>query len=201
MMELHQQRAEETHQRILEAAARLFGESGYEAASVARICREAGVSKGAFYHHFASKQALFMELLARWMERVDRQLEILGGDAADATGRLLSMSAIVGSILTEAGAGLPIYLEFWTMSARDPEVWQQTIEPYRRYRDFFAGIVAQGVAEGTFREVDPQAAAGSIVALAVGLLVQGMLDPGGADWEQNSQEGMRILLNGLTSSP
>lgn len=196
-MELHQQRAEETHRRILEAAATCFGESGYEATGVARICQEAGVSKGAFYHHFSSKQAVFMELLTQWMEEMDRQLEILGGEAADATDRLLSMTAIVGAILSEAEVGLPIYLEFWTMSARDPVVWQQTIEPYRRYRDFFSGIVAAGVAEGTFRKVDPRTAAGVIVALAVGLLVQGLLDPEGADWEQTSQEGMKLLLNGL----
>ena len=196
-MELHQERAEETHRRILAAAAKCFAESGYDGTGVARICQEAGVSKGAFYHHFSSKQAVFLELLARWMGEMDRQLDMLGSEAADATDRLLSMTGILGTILSEANVGLPIYLEFWTMSARDPEVWQQTIEPYRRYRDFFAGIVADGVAEGTFQKVDPQAAAGSIVALAVGLLVQGLLDPDGADWEQTSQEGMKLLLNGL----
>lgn len=199
-MELHQQRAEETHRRILEAAAKCFGESGYEATGVARICQEAGVSKGSFYHHFSSKQAVFLELLGQWMERMEEQLELLGGGAAGASDRLLSMTSILGGILSEAHAGLPIYLEFWTMSARDPKVWQQTIEPYRRYRDFFAGIVTEGVAEGTFREVDPQAAAASIVALAVGLLVQGMLDPEGANWQQTAQEGMELLLNGLKRS-
>jgi AcrR family transcriptional regulator len=200
-MELQQQRAEETHKRILEAATRCFGESGYDATGVAKICQEAGVSKGAFYHHFSSKQALFLELLAQWMDEMDRQLEILGGEAADASDRLLSMTGIVGAILSEANVRLPMYLEFWTRSARDPAVWQRTIEPYRRYRNFFAGIVTAGVSEGTFQKVNPQAAASAIVALAVGLLVQGLLDPDGADWEQASREGMELLLNGLKSSP
>ena len=108
------------------------------------------------------------------------------------------MTAIVGAILSEAKVGLPIYLEFWTRSARDPKVWQQTIEPYRRYRNFFAGIVASRRGGGNIPERSiPQTAASTIVALAVGLLVQGLLDPDGADWEQTSQEGMKLLLNGL----
>jgi AcrR family transcriptional regulator len=50
-----QQRGEETHARILEAAAACFGQHGYDAVGVAEICRQANVTKGAFYHHFPSK--------------------------------------------------------------------------------------------------------------------------------------------------
>jgi len=50
-----QQRSEETRARILDAAIRRFAIAGYDAASVEDICTEAGVSKGAFYHHFPTK--------------------------------------------------------------------------------------------------------------------------------------------------
>jgi hypothetical protein len=76
-------------------------------------------------------------------------------------------------------------------------VWQATIEPYRRYRDFFRGIVEAGIAEGSLRPVNPERAAEVLVALAVGLLLQGMLDPEGADWGEVMQEGVQILLSGL----
>ena len=42
-------RAEETRSRILEAAQNCFSRKGYDAASVSDICREAGITKGAFY--------------------------------------------------------------------------------------------------------------------------------------------------------
>lgn len=58
-----QTRSEETRARILQAALTLFARLGYEAASVEDICVEAGVSKGAFYHHFPTKQAVFLQLL------------------------------------------------------------------------------------------------------------------------------------------
>ena len=56
-----QQRSEETRARILAAALDRFARYGYDATGVAEICRAAGVSKGAFYHHFPSKQAAFLE--------------------------------------------------------------------------------------------------------------------------------------------
>jgi AcrR family transcriptional regulator len=52
-----QQRAEETHTRILDAALEAFARYGYDGTSVSEICRRAEVTKGGFYHHFPSKQA------------------------------------------------------------------------------------------------------------------------------------------------
>ena len=50
-----QKRGEETRSRILDAAQGCFVQHGYDATGVAEICRSAGLSKGAFYHHFPSK--------------------------------------------------------------------------------------------------------------------------------------------------
>ena len=52
-----QPRGEETRTRILDAALEAFARDGYDEASVAEICRLAGVTKGGFYHHFPSKWA------------------------------------------------------------------------------------------------------------------------------------------------
>lgn len=55
-------RADRTRADLLSAAERLIAERGYEAASVADIAAAAGYTKGALYAHFASKEALFLEL-------------------------------------------------------------------------------------------------------------------------------------------
>lgn len=54
----------ETRGRILNAAARLFRESGYDGVGVDAIMSEAGLTAGGFYSHFASKEALFAEAMA-----------------------------------------------------------------------------------------------------------------------------------------
>lgn len=52
--------------RILEAGVKLVREQGYTATSVDQLCAAAGVTKGAFFHHFASKEALGVALADYW---------------------------------------------------------------------------------------------------------------------------------------
>ncbi|XXF81093.1 TetR/AcrR family transcriptional regulator [Myxococcaceae bacterium GXIMD 01537] len=58
-----------THERILEAAGKLFRQQGFSATSVENVMRAAGLTVGGFYAHFSSKQALLVESLARIMSR------------------------------------------------------------------------------------------------------------------------------------
>ncbi len=192
-----QQRAEETRARILEAAAECFAQQGYEAASVADICERAGVSKGAFYHHFPSNQDLFMALLSDWLEALDAGLRRAQAEAANVPSALRDMAGMVGFVLMSAGERLPMFLEFWTHAARDPDIWAATIAPYRRYREFFADLVRAGIAEGSLRPVEAETAAQIIVSLAVGTILQGLLDPQGADWSQSLRQGIEMILTRL----
>jgi AcrR family transcriptional regulator len=193
-----QRRGEQTHARILQAAEDCFAQHGYDAASVAEICRSAGVSKGAFYHHFPSKQALFLELLDRWLGELDTQLAAARAGTRTVPQGLMQMAGMTQPVFETGRGQLPMFLEFWNQAARDPAIWQATIAPYRRYRAFFSGLVEAGIAEGTLRSVDPEVAAHVIVSLAVGLVLQGSLDPDGADWGCVLEEGVRLLLEGLT---
>ena len=193
-----QQRGEETRQHLLDVAETHFSRQGYDAARIAEICREAGVTKGAFYHHFASKQALFLELLNRWLVGLDVQLEAARTVEAGVSQALLRMAEMASSILEEAGDRLPILFEFWIQAARDPDIWGAAIDPYRRYRDFFADMICTGMEAGTLRRVDPELAAQMLVSLAVGLLLQGLLDPRGADWGRVMQDSVGMFIDSLT---
>lgn len=192
-----QRRGEETRSRILQVAAESFAEHGYDGTGVAEICRRAGVTKGGFYHHFPSKQAVFLELLNRWLVGVDAQLEAAGSESDTVPQSLLQMAEAAQHVFQAASGQLPMFLEFWSKAARDPEIWQATIAPYRRYQAFFSDMIKTGIAEGTLRAVDPEIGAWVIVSLAVGLMLQGVLDPQGTDWGEVAQEGVQMLLEGL----
>ncbi|MGW5850539.1 ScbR family autoregulator-binding transcription factor [Streptomyces sp. NPDC055254] len=58
-----QERAIRTRQKMLLAAAELFDEVGYEAATISEVLKKSGVTKGALYFHFASKEELAQEVL------------------------------------------------------------------------------------------------------------------------------------------
>ncbi len=64
----------QTRRRILEEAYRLFVEHGYHGTSLSRLMEATGLSKGAIYHHFSSKEAIFVAVLA-W--KVEELLEAL----------------------------------------------------------------------------------------------------------------------------
>jgi len=191
------QRGEETRTHILDSALEAFARYGYDATSVSEICRRAGVTKGGFYYHFPSKQAVFLELLERWLEGIDAQLEAIRSAAETVPEELLRMTGMVQQVFQEAGGKLPIFLEFLTKARHSQVVWQATVAPFRKYQAFFAHMIEGGIAEGSLRPVDPTLATHVLLSFAIGLLAQGLLDPHGADWGQVVQEGMGMLLEGL----
>ena len=192
-----QARSEKTRSRILQAAAEGFAQHGYDSTGVAEICRRARVSKGAFYHHFPSKQALFLRLLNSWETGVEGGLRATISTSATVPQALISMADTLREVLHAGRGQLPVFLEFWSQAAHDTAVWQATLAPYRRYRDLFADLIQRGVEEGSLRPVPAKAAAQMLVGLALGLLVQALIDPQGEDWGVASKDSIQILLAGL----
>ena len=190
-----QQRSEETRAKIIESAIKLFSTRGFNAASVDDICKDAGISKGAFYHHFESKQALFLALLDGWLQTIDNAIEASKDKTVPET--FTQMTEAFPYIFETAGGGLPMFLEFWLQASRDKKIWNASIAPYRRYHKYFTALIKKGVDEGSFVEVDPELTARMIVSTAMGLLLQSLLDPKGAKWEKVARESTSMLVNSL----
>ena len=192
-----QVRSEETRTRILQSALKLFSETGYDATGVAGICSTAGVSKGAFYHHFETKQSVFLQLLEEWLQQLDRDLLAALGEAPSVVDGLLGMAARTRGVFSAADGRLSILLEFWAQARKDPVVWERTIAPFRRYREVFAGIIRKGIEEGSLASVDADKAAQALMSIVVGIILQGVLDPEGARWDRVIQDTVGMLVQGM----
>ena len=152
-------RQQRTREALIDAARDVFAEDGYHAASLDRIARVAGRSKGAVYSNFASKSALFMAVM-------DHNLELSRGDLRDpfaepanpaSTGRDLAaregypQSATQGFALATlefiARAARDIYLQAGLTDAMPPANVSY-IEPEERavLRDWFRSVAGARVA-------------------------------------------------------
>jgi AcrR family transcriptional regulator len=189
-----QQRGRETRLRLLAEARLCFARQGYDATGVAEICDRAGVSKGAFYHHFPSKQALFIDLLNRWLGQLDERFATIQDETPTVSRGFQRMADEMGAVFAQASGQLPLFLEFLDQARRDPAVWETTIAPYRRYRASFSRMIARGVSEGSLRDIDPELASAMLVSLAVGVLLQSSLDPDGVDWVQVMHTAVDALI-------
>ncbi len=191
------QKSEKTRNRILEAAEECFTRYGYDSTGVAEICNTAGVSKGALYHHFPSKQAIFVEMFETWMRSFVAEMERIRDSAASVPDALLRMVKMTGLIFQTAAGQLPLFIEFLTKASRDPETWKATIAPYKFFRKFFADLIHRGIEEGTIQEVDPERTAQIIVAYGAGLVMQGVFDPEGGRWVDVGVQGITLILKGI----
>jgi len=192
-----QKRSLETRTKIIETAMELFAQKGFEVTSVADICEGAGVSKGAFYHHFPSKQAIFQQGMEEWVASIDRQMALVRESEVNVPEALAQMTQMMPEVYRAAMGGLPMFLEFLSHSYRDPDILQAMASPHRRYREFFTQMIQDGIDEGSLGEVDPDLISRVLVALAIGLLVEGLVDPNESDWARVAEEGIKLLTEGL----
>ncbi len=190
-----QQRSLATRTKLLDAALICFAADGYNAATVDAICSQAEVSKGAFYHHFPTKHGIFLALLHGWLKTVDGGLAASQQDTVPET--LRRMISMLPTIFIAADDHIVMFLEFWLRANRDQEIWSATIAPYRRYTAFFADLVEQGIAEGSFAPVDAQVVARMMMSMTIGFLLQGLMDNQQPDWGNVAQEGMQLFIDSL----
>lgn len=82
------ERGRATRDRLVAIAVRLFAEHGYEGTSVETVLAESGVSRGALYHHFPGKDALFAAALDAVEADIAEETTVAGADAPDAVAAL-----------------------------------------------------------------------------------------------------------------
>jgi AcrR family transcriptional regulator len=130
----------------MNAAVHQFALNGFNSASIADL-QEANVSKGAFYHHFPSKQNLFIELLNNWLDKIDAQLIEIENESADLASFQSKISKISVEVFDDAAGMLTMFLEFWIHATRDPVLWEATIKPMSSIEIFL-----QNYLKGVFKK-------------------------------------------------
>ena len=166
---------QEVRDRIIAAAVRVFSEKGYHSSTIADVCRESGLSVGAIYTYFASKEALFLQscdlISARGLDELAQRLATATTTAERLT---ISIGLYIETIDEYEGAPGQISLvQAWAEADREPGVREMLAA--RRERLVGAGqlLLYQGIASGELPAwIDVDAVTRGILAMLDGLLLQ-----------------------------
>lgn len=176
--------AEDPRQRLLDAAADVFAERGYEGAGVAEIARRAGVTTGAIYSRYAGKAELLLDAIDQRTHDEIRRL--LGGGGA--AGRGAAVLAALGEHLVdpEPEPGHALLFEAFVAARRDPQVAAMLRRRIEDQDARLAKLVEEGKADGS---IDPALATDAVVhfshAVGLGVLLYRMVGrdlPAKSDW-------------------
>ncbi len=171
---LRSQHAEATRRAVLTAARSLFGRQGYAQTSVDEIADAARVTKGAVYHHFAGKEALFRAVYAE--VEAETQSRVLGAGDPEA----LPVDQIVAMMSAYLDAALDEEIRRITLIdgpaiVGEPEGASAEQAAQAALRSFLATAMARG----QIIELDPDLLTGLVGGLAwvAGMLIARASDP------------------------
>ena len=193
-------RSRETRQALIRAALRLWGEgdfdAAYEASTVADIARAAGVSKGTFYFHFASKEDILLEMSSATAQAMIDQIEagIRRGVPLQALAE--QVMAVVARRVARAPRAAALRTGSLGYSARAGAV--TLTGP--RLGAAFGSLVRYGKERGELSaQTDEDEAAAMLTAVTMDAVVRWGAGDRPAAWLQQAlRDRVRVVLSGLT---
>jgi AcrR family transcriptional regulator len=197
----------QTRRRVLEAAADVFGEKGFRAASLSDVADRAGHTIGAVYSNFASKDELFRALMVERLRLFEAGLEAAAAYqpttgqpniGADAGSREQRIEGALDQMAAGEDAVPPrwwrLLYEYRTYAAADPAAWAELAALERRCRELIARqIEAFAAAFGTALPRSPMELAELTMALTDGLRAAHAEGRS----TMTSTEGLRLVVKAL----
>jgi AcrR family transcriptional regulator len=188
---------DQTRARLLQAASEVFAEHGYDRASLEDVAAAAGLTKGAVYSSFASKDELFYALM---LERIDERLALVAA-AVDRQTTLPDTTRDAGASLAELISSQAdwqlLFIEFWARAVRDPALRKEFARHRRAARELIAAFLEQQAARlGIELPAPTDQLAVAVLALSNGIAIEQLADPDTVD-PSIFGTTLGLLLNGL----
>jgi len=163
---------------VLRSAMHAFWEKGYEATSLADLCRVTGLHKGSLYQAFGDKHALFMRALRHYDNEEFREVAAVAFDSASP---LANIYAVVDKITEKAGkdCGCMVINSMVELAPHDPEVRQFIRETGEKRARVLADMIGKAQKAGEIRpELDPERLAKQLIIVLAGAAatVKGILE-------------------------
>ena len=188
--------------QIFEAALQVCAEKGYFNTRVDDIAQRAGLSKGALYHHFASKQELFLALFSEMMEGfVELMTQVMEQSPTASVALRAAVRQFVEAFEQQPGLMRGMF-DLYLLAVREPDFRAQIMGYYSKMVEAAAVVIQRGIDSGEFSaDIDATEAAWVFFTSGDGLfLIHLSLDD-----EQRViprfEQLLEIFLRGLRAGP
>jgi AcrR family transcriptional regulator len=189
--------SEERRSQILDAAAQVFVKKGFNHARMDDIVQETGLSKGALYWYFRSKDDIIFGIIDRIFQHEFKTLESTVADAPTAADALRLFAEVTVQDIHNMMRLMPITYEFLALAFRNKAV-QRVIRSYMgRYMEILLPVIQRGIDSGEFRAVDPMQVGVAAGAIIEGTMLLWVYDKSMVDPERHIRSGIELLLAGI----
>ncbi|NJO32357.1 MAG: TetR/AcrR family transcriptional regulator [Rhodospirillales bacterium] len=189
---------EQRRRQVLDAALVCFREKGFAGASIADICRQAGMSPGHLYHYFTSKDEIVAAIAEQDRQAVSQAFDRLAerDDLLGAILDALNPEADLGDFAIDGTLAFDIFAE----TARNPAVASSVRVIYRHINARLARLIIEAQARGLVsNSVDAEGAALAITTVFEGLAVMGAIH-GGSDLTR-AAPSVRTAIRAILEDP
>ena len=193
-------KGEKTKQKLIEAAAELFGRYDFDSVTVDAIVEAAGIAKGTFYIYFESKDALIATLLSDYVNSVDADYKAhLDSLPSETTARnmLLSLIAKITDVLIDTIGYYRMRIVYKVQLTG--AINMNSVKGYnRQLYQMFADVLRMGIERGEFRIALPIETMTKHLVMAIrGLSYEWCIRYPDFDLKEEALAHFRILLDGI----
>lgn len=190
---------EERRAAILEGALHCFAEKGYAATTIDDIVRYLGISKGAIYNYFTSKEEMYAQIMESRMKRLASSLDDDQDKEMSASAKLRRlMERFMAQQIDDLRRLLGFHLEYSLHASRQNELKASIKKHDDSALAFMAELIAEGKRSGEFRaDVDERLAASMFWALRDGIALNILSHGGQEEYAVLMREMERMLFRYL----
>ena len=193
--------SEERKTQILTAATKVFTEQGFSDARMDDIVAESGLSKGALYWYFDSKESIIVGILDQIFDWETAHVrEILDREDSEKAKLEVFMDTMIKE-MEKIKPLMPIFIDFWSLSVRKKTINQAIKRYYQNFLDLIEPIIEQGIKRGEFRPVNVSETAIALGAMYEGTILFYIYFPDTVDFEKQFRSNLDLILGGLIRKP
>lgn len=152
-----------TRDEILEAAAQIFGQKGFHAASMQDIAEAVNLQKASLYHHVSSKQEILLAILDQALDLLIEQIEAVTSQPLPPDEKLRqAITAYLQALLDHRDLAAVLFLEHKSL---EPQYHVRHIPRRDRFEHLWRDLIQEGIDQSVFSCTDPALASRSLMGV------------------------------------